>query len=69
MDEALAAKRVEPRCGLLVVDLRSGDVVHSLTISGVVRELYDVVALTGVEMPSALGFKSHEIRRTIAIAE
>ena len=69
LDDALAAKNAQPRCGLLVVDLRSGDVVHSLTIEGVVRELYDVAILPGVRMPSALGFKSEEIRRTITIAE
>jgi uncharacterized protein (TIGR03032 family) len=69
LDDALAAKNVAPRCGLLVVDLRSGDVVHSLSITGIVRELYDVVALPGVQMPSALGFKTEEIRRTITIEE
>jgi uncharacterized protein (TIGR03032 family) len=69
LDDALAAKDVQPRCGLFVVDLRSGDVVHSLTITGVVRELYDVVTLPGVQMPSALGFKTEEIRRTITIEE
>ena len=67
LDAALAAKNVAPRCGLLVVDLRSGDVVHSLSLTGVVRELYDVVALPGVQMPSALGFKTEEIRRTITL--
>ncbi len=67
LDDALAQKNATPRCGLLVVDLRSGDVVHSLTIEGVVRELYDVAALPGVRRPSALGFKSEEIRRTITI--
>ena len=69
LDDALAAKNVAPRCGLLVVDLRTGDVVHSLTISGIVRELYDVTVLPGVRMPSALGFKTEEIRRTITIEE
>jgi len=67
LDDALSSKKVEPRCGLLVVDLRSGDIVHSLTITGIVRELYDVAILRGVTMPSALGFKSEEIRRTITI--
>ena len=53
----------------MVVDLKTGDVVHSLTIEGVVRELYDVAMLPGVAMPSALGFKTEEIRRTITIEE
>ena len=69
LDDALAAKNVAPRCGLMVVDLKTGDVVHSLTIEGVVRELYDVAMLPGVAMPSALGFKTEEIRRTIMIEE
>jgi uncharacterized protein (TIGR03032 family) len=69
LDEALAAKNVAPRCGLMIVDLRSGDVVHSLTIEGIVRELYDVAVLPGAAMPSALGFKTEEIRRTIVIEE
>jgi uncharacterized protein (TIGR03032 family) len=69
LDDALSSKKVEPRCGLLVVDLRSGDIVHSLTITGIVQELYDVAILRGVTMPSALGFKSEEIRRTLTIEE
>jgi uncharacterized protein (TIGR03032 family) len=69
LDDALVAKNVQPRCGLQVVDLRTGDVVHSLTVTGVVRELYDVAILPGVRTPSALGFKTEEIRRTITIDE
>lgn len=67
LDDALAAKNVAPRCGLLVVDLRTGDIAHSLTLTGIVRELYDVALLPGIAMPSALGFKTEEIRRTITI--
>ncbi|MEH2027121.1 DUF4915 domain-containing protein [Nostoc sp.] len=62
LDEKLQQKNVEPRCGLLVIDLRSGDIVHSLRMEGVVLELYDVVALSGVRRPMAIGFKSDEIR-------
>jgi uncharacterized protein (TIGR03032 family) len=67
LDDALTVKNVAPRCGLLVVDLRTGDIAHSLTLEGIVRELYDVAILPGVFMPSALGFKTEEIRRTITI--
>jgi uncharacterized protein (TIGR03032 family) len=69
LDDALAAKNVTPRCGVLVVDLRTGDIAHSLSITGIVRELYDVAILPGMIMPSALGFKTEEIRRTITIEE
>jgi hypothetical protein len=40
-----------------------------VTIEGIVRELYDVAVLPGVRQPSALGFKTEEIRRTITIAD
>lgn len=69
LDEALKKHQVQAQCGILVVDLRTGDVVHSVNIEGVVRELYDVVILSGVQRPSALGFKNEEIRRTITIAD
>ncbi len=67
LDEQLQVKQAEPRCGLLVIDLRSGDVVHSLRIEGVVVELYDVVALPGIRRPMAIGFRNDEIRRFITV--
>lgn len=67
LDANLAAKDAEARCGLLVIDLRSGDIVHWLRIEGVVEELYDVAVLPGVHRPMALGFKTDEIRRTITM--
>lgn len=67
LDAALAARHAEPRCALAVVDLASGDAVHWLRLQGVVRELYDVAVLPGVQRPMALGFKTDEIRRHIVI--
>ena len=69
LDEALAKREATARCGLMVVNLRTGDVVHSVNIAGVVCELFDVAVLAGVRTPSALGFKGEEIRRTITIQE
>jgi uncharacterized protein (TIGR03032 family) len=65
LGEELQRLNVSARCGLVVIDLKSGDCVHHATIEGVVEELYDVVALSGVRRPMALGFKSDEIRRII----
>jgi uncharacterized protein (TIGR03032 family) len=67
LDDNLAERQAEARCGLQVIDLRTGDAVHWLRIEGVVSELYDVVALAGVRRPSALGFKTDEIRRTLSV--
>lgn len=67
LDDRLREKNTEARCQLLVIDLKRGDIVHSLRIDGVVSELYDVVALPGVRRPCALGFKTDEIRRVISV--
>jgi len=69
LGENLAAKGVTARCGIMIIDLRSGDTVHWLNITGVVQELYDVAVLPGVLRPMALGFKSDEIRRMITLGE
>ncbi len=69
LDANLASRKAEPRCGLCVIDLRSGDIVHWARIEGVVQELYDVVALPLVNRPKIIGFKSDEISRTISIGE
>ncbi len=67
LDDALTQKGAEARAGLMVVDLKSGDTPHWLRIEGVVEELYDVVALPGVRRPSAIGFKTDEVRRTLRL--
>lgn len=69
LDEKLKERQAEARCGIQVIDLRTGDVVHWLRIEGVVDEIYDVVALPGVRRPMALGFKTDEIRRVLSIEE
>ncbi|MEQ8383079.1 MAG: TIGR03032 family protein [Coleofasciculus sp. A1-SPW-01] len=69
LDEKLESKQAEPRCGLFVIDLRSGDIVHWLRIEGIVTELYDVAVLPGMRRPMAIGFKSDEIRRVVRIGE
>ena len=69
LDAALAERDAEPRCGLLVVDLRTGDIVHWLRIEGIVQELYDVAVIPGAARPTALGLKTDEIRRMIRVGE
>ena len=69
LDGALQDHGAEARCGLIVVDITSGDTVAWLRIEGIVDELYDVVALPSIQRPSALGFKTDEIERFISIDE
>jgi uncharacterized protein (TIGR03032 family) len=69
LDQALSARDAEPRCGLAVFDLARGDLVHWLRIEGMVRELYDVAFLPGISRPSAIGFKTDEVKRIISIED
>ena len=69
LDEELTKRGGEARCGLQVIDLRTGDVVHWVRLEGMVSELYDVVSLPGVQRPMSFGFKTDEIQRTVAIGD
>ena len=69
MNKKLEQQGVKPRCGLILIDLNSGDIVHWLRIQGVVKKLYDVAVLPGIKRPTAIGFKSDEICRVISIEE
>lgn len=67
LDERLAAKDAEPRCGLIIVDLRSGNTVEWLRFEHTVEELYDVAVMPGVVQPEAIGFKDDMIGQTISV--
>jgi hypothetical protein len=69
LDDNLKSRKAEARCGIQVIDLRTGDAVHWLRFEGIVEELYDVIPLPGVQRPMALGFKTDEIGRVLSIEE
>jgi len=66
LETALQRRNAEPRCGLMVIHVASGDVLHWIRIEGVVAEIYDVAVLPGVRRPAALGILSDEIQRTFS---
>jgi len=69
LEQELAQRGADARCGLQVIDLRTGDIVHWVRLEGMVSELYDVAVLPGVTRPTLFGFKSDEIQRTISIGD
>src|SRR5260370_38609864 len=69
LDDELKNRGADGRCGLHIIDLRSGDVVRWLRIEGLVSELYDVVTLPGVKRPMALGFKTDESQAAISLGD
>ena len=65
LDDALAARGITPRCGLAVVDLRTGRIAHGLRLEGAVGEIYDVAVIPEARRPIALGPRDDDLRRTI----
>ncbi|MBF0422150.1 MAG: TIGR03032 family protein [Magnetococcales bacterium] len=65
--ERLVREQVTPRCGLAIVDIRTGATTHSLTIDGVIDELYDVVTLPDFVRPMALGLRTQEIHHYLKV--
>jgi uncharacterized protein (TIGR03032 family) len=67
LDERLAAKDAEPRCGLIIVDLETGRTVEWLRFEQTIEELYDVAVMPGVVQPEAIGFKGDGISQTVSV--
>jgi uncharacterized protein (TIGR03032 family) len=67
LDERLAEKDSAARCGLLVVDIGSGNVVEWLRFEHTIEELYDVALLPGVRQAEAIGFVADDIQRGISV--
>jgi uncharacterized protein (TIGR03032 family) len=67
LDQRLAEKDAIARCGLLVVDIDSGNAVEWLRFEHTIDELYDVAILPGVRAAEAIGFKADDIQRDISV--
>lgn len=65
LEERLAKTRKTPQCGLMMISLSSGEVIHWLHLEGMVEELFDVVVLPGVRRPQAVGLQNDEIQRLV----
>lgn len=69
LDEELARRGVEPWCGIVIIDIASGDAVEWIRLDGAVAEMFDIVVLPGVTCPSAIGPFTNEQLETITVAD
>jgi uncharacterized protein (TIGR03032 family) len=67
LDAELMKRDADPWCGIQIVDLRSGDIVHWIRLEGPVTELFDVCLLPGVRRPSATAHSSDDINSLFSI--
>lgn len=67
LDERLQAKDATARCGVLVVNIDTGNAVEWLRFEHTIEELYDVAVLPGVRQAEAIGFRADDIQREISV--
>lgn len=65
LEHELAKRNAQPRCGIQVIDLNTGDVLHGIRLGGAVQELFDVAVLRGVKNASAVGFGKADLPRLL----
>jgi uncharacterized protein (TIGR03032 family) len=63
----LADRRDELRCGIAVVDLRSGQTSAFLEFQSAVEEIFDVQLLAGSRFPEVIGFQKEALHHTFII--
>lgn len=69
LDAELNQRGEEPVCGLYVVRLSDGEIVHRLTITGSVEEIYDVGIIPGTQSPMLVGLEGTEVRKWIRLGD
>ncbi len=67
LQSALAARDVEARCGLSIVNTTTGSATDWIRIEGIIDELYDVAFLPGIRAAMAIGILGPEIQRMISV--
>ena len=65
LDEELTKRDATPWCGVLVVNLTSGDIVEWIRMEGQITELFDVAVMPGVKCPMSVAPNGPEIAATI----
>jgi uncharacterized protein (TIGR03032 family) len=63
----LAQRRDTLKCGVAVVDLRTGQVIDVLEFQTAVEEIFDVQLLPGLRFPEVVGFQKEAIHHTFVV--
>jgi uncharacterized protein (TIGR03032 family) len=63
----LAQRREELRCGVAVIDLRSGQTVGAVDFQTAVEEIFDVQLLLGTRFPEIVGFQKDSLSHTFIV--
>ncbi|WP_228383861.1 TIGR03032 family protein [Sphingopyxis fribergensis] len=69
LDGELKARDAEPWCGVLIVNLTSGDIVEWIRLEGHITEMFDVTAMPGVVCPMSVGPAAAEMHNTVSFEQ
>ncbi len=65
----IAARRPDLKCGIWVVDLRTGGVAEFMQFDAGVEEIFAIEVLAGVRFPEILGFQADTIQGAFLVPE
>jgi uncharacterized protein (TIGR03032 family) len=65
LDAELGKRDAEPWCGVQIVSLTTGDVLHWIRFEGDISEIFDICFLPNVRNPMMIGLRTAEIRELI----
>ena len=63
----IAEQREQLKCGIAVIDLRTGNAVGEVEFHTAVEEIFDVQLLTGIRFPELVGFQKEALHHTFVI--
>lgn len=65
LEQRLAADGQTPQCGLAVIEIATGALVHGLHFATLVEELFDIAVIPACRQPRALGLQDDAIERLV----
>lgn len=66
LDQILNDRKLDPACGIHVIDLGTGECVDWLHVDGAMGEVYDVAVLPGLKCPMSLGFADNDMKSVLS---
>lgn len=69
LQDELDRRKQQAVCGVLIVDLRRGEVVESIRFEGRITEMFDVALLPGVRNPMSIGPATVEMIGAVSLDE
>ncbi len=64
---AIAENRDQLKCGVAIIDMRSGLEIALIEFQTAVEEIFDVQVLEGLQFPEIMGFQKEEILHTFVL--